>query len=218
MSAFSSPDAERMSSSHHLERRRADVAQQRAYSGLSSARRAVGVARLVMGVHLVSLHDSEGWRGRTGAKSFRRFLLEEGIEPKAAHQYMVAARAFVLDYGVAPEVIALVGMRVLVDAVRYLRPEDPERGVESNVDEVVSIVTSLPSAEAHEALRERFPLEPTVLQASRLSQPVYRILNAVDGLTLDQRSELYQVLRAGPSPGAPSEVKSSIEISPATKA
>ena len=143
---YATEESERLSVSHHMARRRAESAQQRAYSGLEAARRAAGVARIVMGVHLVSLHDSDGWQGRTGAKSFRRFLLEDGIEPKAAHQYMTVARAFVLEHGVSPEAIALVGMRVLVDAAQYLRPDDPMNQVESNVDDIVALVTSMPSA------------------------------------------------------------------------
>lgn len=197
MGSYSTLESELLSSDHHRERRRAELAQQRAYTGLDAARRAAGVARLVMGVHLVGLHDSEGWRGRTGAKSFRRFLLEDGIEPKAAHQYMTVARAFVLEHGVSPESIALVGMRVLVDAARYLRHDDPAQGIESNVSDIVAIVTSLPSAEAHQALLELFSSPSAAPVDARLSRPVYRILNAVDGLTLEQRSELYQVLRTG---------------------
>lgn len=192
-------DAERLSASHHRARRRADSEQQRAYVGLESARRAAGVARIVMGVYLVSLHDSEGWRGRTGAKSFRRFLLEDGIEPKAAYQYMTVARAFVLEHGVSPEAIALVGMRVLVAAAPYLRADDPLAGVASNVDDIVALVTAMPAAEAHQALQDQYGLPSTAGDAPRLSRPVYSILNKVDTLTHDQRAELYQVLRAGPN-------------------
>lgn len=214
---YATEESERLSASHHRARRLAESAQQRAYSGLEAARRAAGVARIVMGVHLVSLHDSDGWRGRTGAKSFRRFLLEEGIEPKAANQYMTVARTFVLEYGVSPEAIALVGMRVLVDAAQYLRPDDPMNQVESNVDDIVALVTSMPSAEAHEALKERFALDRAEPKSQRLSKPVYRILNSVDELTHDQRAELYQVLRAG-TPGRAGEVKSSKDIYETTKA
>lgn len=192
-------DAERLSASHHRSRLRASQEQQRAYAGLESARRAAGVARIVMGVYLVSLHDSEGWRGRTGAKSFRRFLLEDGIEPKAAYQYMTVAREFVLEHGVPPETIALVGMRVLVDAAAYLRADDPLSGTSSNVEDVVALVTALPAAEAREALRDRYGAPNTVVESRRLSRPVYSILNQVDTLTHDQRAELYQVLRAGPA-------------------
>lgn len=214
---YATEESERLSASHHMARRRAESAQQRAYSGLEAARRAAGVARIVMGVHLVSLHDSDGWQGRTGAKSFRRFLLEEGIEPKAAHQYMTVARAFVLEHGVSPEAIALVGMRVLVDAAQYLRPDDPMSQVDGNVDDIVALVTAMPSAEAHEALKERFASDRIEPKPQRLSKPVYRILNSVDELTHDQRAELYQALRAGP-PGRAGEVKSSKAISETTKA
>ena len=199
MHVVSGEDAERLSARHHLARRRTKDEQQLAYEGVQSARRAAGVARITMGVFLVALHDGEGWRGRTGAQSFRRFLQEDGIEPPAAYQYMKVARAFVLEHAVAPGRIALAGMRALVDAAQYLRHYDPENGVESNVDEVVGIVTTLPPAEARCELKERF--------ASRLmdkpqkpgrSTPVARILNHVDLLTHEERAELYAALRAGP--------------------
>lgn len=205
---FSSAETERLSARHHMARRRAETEQQRSYAGLDAARRAAGVARLVMGVHLVSLHETDGWRGRTGAVSFRRFLLEEGVEPKAAHQYMTVARAFVLEHGVSPEAIATVGMRVLVDATQYLRADDPLNGIESNVDEVVELVSSMPAAEARLALQERFAADRAEPKAQRLSRPVYQILGLVDGLAHEQRAELYQALRAGPTTPARSVLSS----------
>jgi hypothetical protein len=216
-SAYYTEESERLSARHHMARRRVETEAQRAYAGLESARFAAGVARIVQGVHLVSLHDSGGWKGRTGAKSFRRFLLEGGIEPKAAHQYMTVAKAFVLEHAVSPEAIALVGMRVLVAAAPHLRGDDPAAGVESNVDDIVALVTTLPAAEAHVALTERFGAageEET--PAERLSRPVHRILNEVDTLTHDQRAELYQRLRA--TPARTQQSKSAIDIPETTKA
>lgn len=200
---FDQAAVEQLSAAHHRARARIDVEQQRAYTALEEARRASGVARIVMGVHLVSLHDSEGWRGRTGAKSFRRFLQEECIEPTAAYQYMDVARAFVLEHGVAPARIALVSMRVLKAAIPFLKQDDPLQGLNSNVDEVIDVITSLPSAEAQEALKEEFsPRADIEATKPRMSSSVSRILSHVDGLTFDQRSELYQALRAGTAPHA----------------
>jgi hypothetical protein len=215
---YASHESERLSATRLLARRRAETEQQRAYAGLEAARRAAGVARIVMGVHLVSLQESEGWQGRTGAKSFRRFLLEEGMEPRAAFQYMTVARAFVLEHGVSPEAIALVGMRVLVDAAQYLHSDDPAAGLESNVDDIVSLVRSLPAAEAHAALRERYsPTDPEPKTGPRLSKPVSKILGELDSLTHDERAELYQVLRATPA-HVPKEAESANDISDTTKA
>lgn len=215
---YGTQESERLSASHLLARRRAETEQQRAYAGLESARRAAGVARIVMGVHLVSLEESEGWKGRTGAKSFRRFLLEEGIEPRAAHQYMTVARAFVLEHGVSPEAIALVGMRVLVDAAQYLQHDDPANCVESNVDDIVALVCSMPAAEAHEALHERYSKPDVEPKVARHSKPVYRILGDVEALPLEQKAELYRALRAGPVRSPVTEVESANDIPATTKA
>lgn len=201
--SYASDCVGRLSARHHRELSRIEAKQQIAYNGLNTARRAAGIARIVIGLHLVTLQDTDGWQGRTGGKSFRRFLLEEGIEPKAAFQYMTVARAFLLDHAVSPDRIATVGMRVLVIASRHLRQADESEGIESNADEIVSIVTSLPSAEALELLRERFDLNEEAvenMQKARVSTPVASILNSVDGLTHDGRAELYQALRFTPAP------------------
>jgi hypothetical protein len=198
---------ERISTRHHREQTRTRSKQQQAYEGLNAARHAQGVARIVMGLHLATLQDTEGWRGRTGAKSFRRFLMEEGIEPKAAYMYMAVARVFLLDHAVSPDRIAMVSMRVLVFASRYLHLEDEAAGTEANTDDVVSIVTSMPSAEAVQALQERFEMNAEAIEQAakpRFSKPVANILSIVDGLTHEGRAELYQALRftAPQAPGA----------------
>lgn len=218
MTTIYTEESERLSASHRLARRRLEVESQRAYTGLEAARRAAGVARIVMGVHLVSLHDTGGWKGRTGAKSFRRFLIEEGVEPKAAHQYMVVARAFVLEHAVSPEAIALVGMRVLAAAAAHLRADDPLAGIESNVEDIVALVTTLPAAEAKVELIERYGAVTTDEEKTeRLSRPVNRILNDVDTLTHDQRAELYQRLRATPVK-PPAHSQSANDVSQIAKA
>jgi hypothetical protein len=197
---FAGLDAGRISSRHLREQRRAEERQQRAYEGLEAARRAAGVARIVMGLHLVTLLDTDGWQGRTGAKSFRRFLQEEGIEPKAAFQYMAVARAFLLGHAVPPERIALVSMRVLVVAAQYLKSDEESEDGQGNVEDIIALVTSMPSAEAHEALRERFELNQAATEAqakARVSTPVARILDSVDHLTHDGRAELFMALRVG---------------------
>lgn len=204
--AFADASVGRLSARHHRELQRQEVKQQMAYEGLESARRAAGVARIVIGLHLATLQDTGGWRGRSGAQSFRRFLLEEGIEPKAAYQYMTVARAFLLEHAVAPERIATVSMRLLVLAAGYLSADDEDAGGESNVEEIIAIVTSMPSAEAVERLRERFELNDAAresLAKARVSRPVANILSSVDGLTHEGRAELYQALRVlpGATPG-----------------
>jgi len=199
--AFANEDAGRLSARHRRDLIDGDMKQQAAYEGLESARLAMGVSRIVIGLHLATLQDTNGWQGRSGAKSFRRFLIEEGMEPTAAYQYMIVARAFLLDHAVAPERIAMVSMRVLVIASRYLCMEDESKGIESNVDEIVSIVKSMPSAEALQSLQDRFELNEaatTSLDRPKLSRPVVSILNSVEGLTHDGRAELYQALRFKP--------------------
>ncbi|MEJ6002700.1 hypothetical protein [Paucibacter soli] len=154
-----------------------------------------------MGVHLARLQDNEGWRGRTGALSFRRFLQEEGVEPRAAYQYIAVARAFVLEHDVDPKQIALVGMRALAAAVPFLRAASTDGSTPGNVEDVVSTLISLPSAEALETLAERYG-PPVVEEKPRISAPVSQILGRVDGLTIEQRSELFTTLRVRTPHGA----------------
>lgn len=203
---FADESVDRLSASQRTELADVEHKQQMAYDGLESARRAQGVARIVIGLHLATLQDTDGWQGRSGAMSFRRFLLEEGIEPTAAYQYMIVARAFLLEHAVAPERIATVSMRVLVIAARYLRAEDQENGIESNADEVVAIVTSMPAAEGLQRLKELYDLNELAVESAarpKLSTPVLGILNKMEGLTHDGRAELYQALRLVPPGSAP---------------
>ena len=176
-----------------------EARQQHAYDMLDAARRAQGVARIIMGLHLATIQDTEGWKGRSGASSFRRFLLEEGLEPTAAYQYMTVARAFLLDHSVLPDRIALVSMRTLVLAAKYLTPTT--EADESNVDMVIAIITTMPAAEALQSLKERYELNEEAQEAAerpRISRAVTSILTKVEDLTIDARAELYQALRCGP--------------------
>src|SRR5437899_9182258 len=72
-----------------------------AYLSMRSAKQAIGLSRIRMGAVLCILEESGAWRGKTGAKTFNRFLVEEGIEPKAARQYLEVGRGFVLEPGCA---------------------------------------------------------------------------------------------------------------------
>lgn len=174
-----------------------DAIEQQAYEGLGAARRANGLARIAMGVHLHTLQESGGWRGRTGAQSFRRFLIEEGLEPRAAFQYMTVARAFVVEHGVEPTRIAGVGMRVLTDAAKHLTAD--------NVNDVVELVENLPAAEALDLIRQRYEhsaVAEDVRTAAKTSTPVSAILHSVEGLTFDGRAELYRALKLTVDPTA----------------
>lgn len=160
-----------------------------AYRQLQNDRVMMGVGRLSMGVNLVVLLDGDGWRGRTGAKSFRRFLIEEGIEPRAAYQYMEVARAFIIEHGVDPRRIALVSMRLLVHATKFLTVD--------TVEDVVNMLSSLPATEAKCALGETFDIAFAAADKSKpppLSPSVYKALGILDTLTFEERSEFYRIV------------------------
>lgn len=176
---------------------------QHAYNELTLARRAAGLARISIGLQLVLLKGADAWQGRTGARSFQGFLREEGIEPQAARQYMTVARCLVLDYGVDPKRISLVSMRVLVAACQRIRGQSESGADDSNVEELLDIITSLPSAEAMEAMKERFDLNAdarSALLREKRSAPVARILDGVATLTFEQRAELFAALAPSPAP------------------
>lgn len=179
-----------------------DVVAECAYLNVLETRKAMGLSRIRMGALLCVLEDSGGWRGKTASRTFRGFLVEEGIEPKAAYQYMEVARRFVLELKCAQhqlENLASASMRALSLAAKVAD--------ELNLNEVIDTVVFLPRPEAMEVLAD-------MLEARRLmglapsagagkaprSKPVSRILDQVGDLTLDQKAELYQTLRVSGRP------------------
>lgn len=189
-----------------------------AYASLGVARRHIGMGRLMMGLQLLRLQESGGWRGRTAAKSFRRFLVEEGIDPPAAYRYMTVVQAFIVDAGVEPQRIAGASFAVMSEASKYLVTPDLDPLSVGNVEDIVSIVTTLPSAEAYEALRERYEIRPDVAARAGTgkSKPVAGILGKVEQLTHDQRGELYAALHL-PKPQGASTPAAETAASPAAQ-
>jgi hypothetical protein len=143
-----------------------------------------------MGAMLCVLEESGEWRGRTAARSFRGFLLEEGIYPQAARQYMKVARKFVLKLEIPSEdllAVSRANMRVLCSAA--------EVATKDNLAELVSIVANLPRPEALEEINARFvDKDANRTQASVVSRPVRKILSEVDELTQIHRAELFAKL------------------------
>lgn len=176
------------------------------YRMLHANRMRIGLSRLSIGYHLCRLKASEAWRGRTGSKSFHRFMLEEGLEPKAAVQYMAVAQAYLIDHDIEPRAIAGVSMRLLHSLIGRLRP--------SNVREIVDLLASLPAAEARAAVEDRFPLggadvadDPDAEAGAarpRLARGAYRIFSELDAMSFDERRDLYRALhlKVGAEPGS----------------
>lgn len=171
------------------------VAGECAYQALKDIQSQIGLARIRLGAILCALEDSGAWEGRTAAKTFRRFVADEGIEPKAAVQYMKVARVFVFYLCLSAKDlrrISAASMRTLVEAAKVAD--------ESNRDEVLMIVTTLPRPEAIEALRELAGTasESTCRVAAPtlpVSRPVNRILDAFGDLTFTERSTLFTMLK-----------------------
>lgn len=160
-----------------------------AYSNVKRLQVSLGMQRLRLGALLCLLEESGEWEGRTHAKSFRRFLTEEGIEPKAAYQYMRVAEAFVLRLKLPVEElrkIASCSMRVLSEAAKVANP--------GNVMHVVDIVSSMPRPEALETIRHFYGDEPEEIEKP-FSKSVASILDKVGELTLDDRALLYHKLK-----------------------
>lgn len=160
-----------------------------AYSSVKRLQTSMGMQRIRLGALLCVLEQSGEWEGRSNASSFRRFLIEEGIEPKAAYQYMRVAEAFVLRLQLPLEElrkIASSSMRVLVAAAKVANTD--------NVLQLVDIVSSMPRPEALETIAQGFGDEPSPLP-DEFSKPVANILDRVGELTLDDKALLYQKLR-----------------------
>ena len=161
-----------------------------AYSNVKRLQVHMGMQKLRLGALLCVLEQSGEWEGRTNATSFRRFLIEEGIEPKAARQYMAVAERFVLGLQLPLEElrkIAPVSMRVLVEAAKVASPD--------NWEQIVDIVTSMPRPEALQTLQQYFACPDDTLLKKDYSKPVASILDRVGELTLDDKALLFQKLR-----------------------
>ncbi len=160
-----------------------------AYSHVKRLQTSMGMQRIRLGALLCVLEQSGEWEGRSNASSFRRFLIEEGIEPKAAYQYMRVADAFVLRLQLPIEELrklASSSMRVLVAAAKVANSE--------NALQLVDIVSSMPRPEALETIVQVFGDASTQLPEG-FSKPVASILDKVGELTLDDKALLYQKLR-----------------------
>lgn len=176
-----------------LTRSEGELAGECAYLSVLQTKQAIGLHRIRMGALLCALEASDAWRGKTGGQTFRRFMEEEGIEPKAAYQYMEVAKKFVLDLGCAEHQLAQLAtasMRVLVEAAKIATKE--------NVDQIIDILVYLPRPEAKEAMlalaaSQQNPEptdEPQNVIKLRASKPVAKIMNQFDDLTQEQRAEL----------------------------
>jgi hypothetical protein len=165
------------------------------YQLTTRVHRHIGFQKIRMGAMLCVLEETGEWRGRTAARSFRGFLLEEGIHPQAARQYMKVAQKFVLEMELpSQDLLAMsrASMRVLCAAADVATPD--------NLAELVSIVASLPRPDALEEIRERFGSgHADRLQTEAVSRPVGKILSEVGELTQIQRAELFSRLGIQPS-------------------
>jgi hypothetical protein len=160
-----------------------------AYTSIKHLQANLGMQRIRLGALLCVLEQSGEWEGRSNASSFRRFLIEEGIEPKAAYQYMRVAESFVLRLQLPIEELrklATGSMRVLVEAAKVASRE--------NMLQLVDIVSSMPRPEALETIAQHFGDSKADL-SDGFSKPVATILDRVGELTLDDKALLYQKLR-----------------------
>jgi hypothetical protein len=159
------------------------------YKALKAAQAASTLTRIQLGAYLCQYRDDEDlWRGKSSATTFRKFIIEEGFEPRAAQLYMEIAQRFVYDLGVSQRMlqsIASCGMTLLRQAARCAD--------KANIDEICAILTTLPKPEARLALEEIAEAnnKPSRKEAAeRTARPVSRILDSVESLTMEQRTEL----------------------------
>lgn len=174
------------------------------YKLTTQVHRHIGFQKIRMGAMLCVLEDAGEWRGRTAARSFRGFLVEEGIHPQAARQYMKVARKFVLELEIPNQdllAMSRASMRVLCAAA--------DVATHDNLAELVSIVATLPRPEALEEIRVRFASSPAQdAEENPLSRPVGRILSEVGELTQMQRAELFSRLAIRSTSSSGSNVSS----------
>lgn len=160
------------------------------YQLTTRVHRHIGFQKIRLGALLCVLEQTGDWQGRTAARSFRGFLLEEGIHPQAARQYMKVAQKFVLQLDIPYQdllAISRASMRVLCAAADVATPD--------NLGELVGIIATLPRPEALEEIQARYaPAHTDDLQTQAVSRPVGKILSEVGELTQLQRAELFSSL------------------------
>lgn len=102
------------------------------YRSLVRSQQIITFGRLSLGAQLVDVRDREIWRGRCAAKTFRGFLLEEGIDPRSACQYMQVVRCFVHAYGFDVKTLSGSGIALLHEMAVNLSVIEMDRlGAES---------------------------------------------------------------------------------------
>lgn len=156
------------------------------YALLKITQRKQGMGRMKLGALLYLLKESGSWQGR-GGNSFRQFIVEHGLEPRAAQQYMKVAKCFVIDFHLqAPQLekIASASVRNLVFASTIATP--------NNIENIIDILSSLPRPEAYEELSKIAPRIGTRPAPSQVN----KILDQLGNLTLDERAEFYQKIGA----------------------
>jgi len=167
------------------------------YQLTTRVHRHIGFQKIRLGAMLCVLEESGEWKGRTGAHSFRGFLIEEGIHPQAARQYMKIARKFVLELQTSTQdlhAMSRASMRVLCAAADVATPD--------NQSDLIDIIVSLPKAEALDEIRSRYAMSGDErAQGGSVSKPVGKILSEVGELTQLQRAELFSKLNMS-SPSA----------------
>ncbi|MCZ8255008.1 MAG: hypothetical protein O9327_05010 [Polaromonas sp.] len=97
------------------------------YQGLAHSRKLISLGRLSLGAQLVDVRDRDLWRGRCSGKTFRAFLLEEGIDPRSACQYMQVVRCFIQTYLFDIHELSGVGVSLLHEASQHLTALEIDR-------------------------------------------------------------------------------------------
>ncbi|NEX63091.1 hypothetical protein [Noviherbaspirillum galbum] len=163
------------------------------YQLTTRVHRHIGFQKIRMGAMLCVLEDTGDWRGRAAAQTFRGFLLEEGIHPQAARQYMKVARRFILELEISKDdllTISRASMRVLCAAA--------EVASEENLAELIDLIATLPRPEAMEEIKVRYGYDDRARpQVPEISRPVGKILSDMGELTHLQRAELFSRLGLG---------------------
>ena len=168
---------------------------ERVHNALDKVQSGMGLAKIRMGALLCIVSDNQTWRGRTSGNTFRQYLIEKDIEPKAALQYMKVGRVLIHQLGLKQEElvpIANASMRVLTKMVEVLTLE--------NKTEIFSLVSTLPRVEALEALAPFSPAYVAPENAPLKTPPrVRKLLDAVDDLTFEEKADLMRRLGRQPT-------------------
>lgn len=161
------------------------------YEQFLRSRKMHDLARIHLGLALIQLESDGGWRGASGAPSFHRFLVNEGLDPRVMRPYMAVASKYILDLGLSAEVIAGYGISTLGSLVNVVNLE--------NIKDILGALESMPAPEARSFIHAAYgPGAGPGVAGVSVTKKAQAALSLLDSMQQEDRADFIKaVSRAG---------------------